>query len=116
MRSFFPEYPGGTLGAGLLLMRLSNAASLALDPLPATVVQSWLSGLVALALLLGLRTRAAALIGIFMALLEPPMGGSAVMLLCHLSALAALMLGGPGAYSADARSFGRRTVTLPGNP
>lgn len=116
MRSFFPEYPAGTLGAGLLLMRLSNAASLALDPLPATSVQSWLSGLLALLLLLGVRTRAAALVAILMALVEPPVGGGAAMLLCHLSALAALMLGGPGAYSADARSFGRRTVTLPGKP
>ncbi|KTE25760.1 hypothetical protein ATE69_11605 [Sphingopyxis sp. H071] len=114
MRSFFPEYPAGTLGAGLLLMRFSNAASLALDPLPAAAIHSWLTGLLALALLLGLRTRAAALTGIFMTLWEPPVGESTAMLLCHLSALAALMLGGPGAYSADARSFGRRTITLPG--
>ncbi|UNU44466.1 hypothetical protein EAO27_18445 [Sphingopyxis sp. YF1] len=116
MRSFFPEYPGGTLGAGLLLMRLSNAAALALDPLPAAAIQSWVAGLLALALLLGLRTRAAALAGMALALVEAPMGGSLAMTLCHLSALAALTLGGPGAYSADARSFGRRIVTLPAKP
>ncbi|WP_192648305.1 hypothetical protein [Sphingopyxis sp. OAS728] len=114
MRSFFPEYPAGTLGAGLLLMRLSNAASLALDPLPSTSVHSWLAGLLALALLLGIRTRTAALAAILLALFGPPMAENISMLLCHLSALAALMLGGPGAYSADARSFGRRTITLPG--
>jgi hypothetical protein len=116
MRTFITEYPAGTLGAGLLLMRLSNAASLAFSPLPSAAPQSWLAGLLAVALLLGFRTRGVAILGIGAVLLEPPMGGAAMMLLCHLSALAALTLGGPGAYSADAWAFGRRTVTLSGTP
>jgi hypothetical protein len=99
----------------LLLLRLSVAVHLFVDGRSALPGLPWLvPGLIAVALLLsfGVMTPLAAA---FCGMLElagfPVTGGSsdAVFAIANAAALALL---GPGAYSVDARLFGRRIVKI----
>jgi hypothetical protein len=112
-----PYFPSGAAGVGLLLLRLSVAAWL-LSIAPEGSAEAWrLLALlaVALGLLGGFPTRLLALLSIFLGLAMT--SASLTLLLGALpGALAAcsLAFAGPGAFSIDARRFGRRTVRLPG--
>ncbi len=117
MRSGTAFFPDGIIGAGLLLLRFSVASSILL--LTASVSQvsyvpQMLGVAAAAALCAGLQTRVVA----GLALLAPlvclvvkptPVGPIAL----HALTALALAMTGPGAFSADARLFGRRTITLP---
>lgn len=63
-------------------------------------------------LCVGLAVRASALLGLLAALCTPP-GAPLLLIIVHALTAASLVLTGAGAYSADARLFGRRRVILP---
>jgi len=112
-------YPSGWPGLALLLLRLSAALGLHIDVHGAFTLPSsaWLfAGLLALSALLviGFLTPLAALLTAIVemtALAGAPAFGTAPALSSVLNALALGLLG-PGAYSLDARLFGRRVLVL----
>jgi hypothetical protein len=123
-------FPAGIPGVALVLLRLSVAAVLFIDqhgrlfaPSP-----SWLmllALLVAFALCCGCLTPFFAVVGGMLELIEnacPPtmplslatgVAGCTPMVLVSILVAAAVAMLGPGAYSFDARMFGRRVVLLP---
>lgn len=112
-----PLYPAGLAGAGLLLLRVSVAGSLlALNlpfarggDLPQIIVL-----LVGFALVIGLRVRVLALVSL-LALPEALEAHNGLLLFAalHVAIALALAFTGAGAYSLDARLFGRQRVRLP---
>jgi uncharacterized membrane protein YphA (DoxX/SURF4 family) len=125
-------YPGGLSGMGLLLLRLSVGIIAVIQGMhyldnPPTLTGSMLSiGSIAIAsgvmLLLGFLTPASGsviglgIIGIALAWIPSAVsnlfeGSAAPMLAASVSA--AIVLLGPGAYSLDARLFGRRQIIIP---
>ena len=116
MRGSMPYFPSGAAGAGLLLLRFSVAAWLLLSAAQGNA-QSWqllAPSTLALGLVGGFHTRALSLLSLLLGLAVIP-GAPAMLLGAVPGALTAcaLALEGPGAFSIDARRFGRRTVTLP---
>lgn len=124
MQRLFSMFPDGLPGFALLLLRASVAATLLLEvsarhgALPAWLV----TGIVALSLLLvlGIFTPVMAVISIALQFFVWPgqgLSGITLVDLAHVGATSmnalALALLGPGAYSLDARRFGRRVVDLP---
>lgn len=118
MRSGAAFFPDGLTGAGLFVLRLSVAAStLALTARSSSDphILQCLGIAAAAGLCAGFQTRAlaglsllASLLGMITVLVPVDMA------LLHAVSAAALTLTGPGAFSADARLFGRRTITLRG--
>ncbi len=112
MRSRTAIFPGGALGSGLLLLRLSVATS-ALMLIGCDQDFGALQLLCiffAVGLCAGVQTRLLAAISLSASVLgAAPLGLSIV----HAISAVALVLTGPGAFSLDARLFGRRTITLP---
>jgi len=116
VQRLFSAFPSGAPGIGLLLLRVSVAVGLALSfswhqgiPL-AAVAASWL---VCAALCIGYFTPVFALLafvlqGALLCLRLLSVEAGAVLLLDSL----ALALLGPGAYSLDARRFGRRVLDV----
>lgn len=115
MRSGAVYFPGGVTGIGLLFLRFSVAASVLL--LTAQVSRGpdilQLMGIALTAgLCAGLWTRLMAGLALLAALLCLALGGALpAWELLHALSAAALAMTGPGAFSADARLFGRRTIT-----
>jgi hypothetical protein len=120
VQRLFATFPDGQPGAALLLLRLSLAGVLAFhgtaywQSLPGVWVTLVCCG-VALLLAAGLYTPFTAITGALVgavALLfcktTDPVGGGFV-----LAVLAALGMLGAGAYSVDARIYGRREVVVP---
>lgn len=113
-------FPAGAPGIALLLLRLSVAAMLFIDPagrvlLPASAWVAVVSFVAASAVVAGLLTPVLALIcGALKvyALIGTAQGIAPLIVLALLLSLAVAMLG-PGAYSLDAKMFGRRVVLLP---
>jgi hypothetical protein len=111
-------FPAGAPGFGMLMLRMGVAASLHIDPsghfgvnpnFPAFIAFSALSGSLALGLLTPLVSLLTGVIEVGRLL-----GATSVIapvLLGPLDAVVLLLLG-PGAYSVDARLFGRRVVVL----
>jgi hypothetical protein len=117
MISGFALFPGGTAGAGLLLLRFSVAVALLLLSASAFDAGTWaqiFAILGAAGLCVGLRTRAVATLCLAVPtyVLATGAGFSPIMAVNVMDALA-LVLTGPGACSVDAVLYGRRTVTLP---
>lgn len=114
------RYPDGAAGAALLLMRLSSAviAWPALARVAPTTGGWWLAaavaGILVLALLTGLGTRAAALLlaGTLIAGLFAARGEVALLLCAAAGSATALALLGPGAWSIDAHRYGHRVIRL----
>ncbi len=111
----FSIFPSGPRGAALLLLRFSAASLIALglnrlDPLSAWTVAGLL--VVTAALLAGFCTRLAAAICAILAAAAFLRIGGTLSWLMGLQALnaAALAILGAGAYSIDARLFGRRVI------
>jgi hypothetical protein len=115
-------FPAGRPGVGLLLLRFAAAAALVSDhpgivlslpPGPALAIVLPIG----IGLCLGLLTPVLSVAGGLFALIHfgveasPAVGLS--MLLPVVFASASLTLLGPGAYSIDARLFGRRVITVP---
>lgn len=113
-------FPAGAPGAGLLLLRLHLACLLPLDPCGMLRMDStpWLYpliGVASLLLVLGLLTPLAAAVALLPAA-WPWLAHTPVPLLASVvavSAPVAQMLLGPGAWSVDARLFGRRVLVAP---
>ncbi|MBN6148837.1 hypothetical protein JR065_00660 [Xanthomonas sp. AmX2] len=118
MQRLYSMFPGGRAGAGLLALRLF----LAMNLWPPFAHGAWAlpapwrigAGALALALLGGIATPLAALLACLapaLALCQGrPETGAALLAVLPPLALALL---GPGAYSLDARCFGRRLLVLP---
>ena len=116
MQRLFSTFPSGRPGIGLLLLRVSVAAALVLSfawhqgITVAAVAVSWLT---CLALCTGYFTPIAAVVafvlqGALLCLRFLSLEAGGVLLLDAL----ALTLLGPGAYSLDARRFGRRVLDV----
>ena len=107
-------FPSGAPGAALLLLRLSVAASLLLDVAghPPTLV-FWGALLLVFLLCAGLATPVAAVLACLFEILLFAAGPSNFPLLVSALVAIALALLGPGAWSVDARMFGRRVIVLP---
>jgi hypothetical protein len=129
VQKLFSMFPAGMPGVALVLLRLSVAAALFIDqhgrlfaPAP-----SWLMLLVllvALALCCGCLTPFFSVVAGVLELVENacptnmplvPLSaaGCTPMVLVSILVAAAVAMLGPGAYSLDARMFGRRVVLLP---
>ncbi|MFC5741313.1 hypothetical protein [Dyella tabacisoli] len=120
MQRLFSMFPLGGPGMGLVLLRLSLASLLVLDrdsvgsALPDQVILACLIT-VAAAVLLGLLTPIATSISFLvgcLALFHAGIFGTWYASLTLLNAIALFLLG-PGAYSLDARIYGRRILVLP---
>jgi hypothetical protein len=106
----FSSFPTGATAVALLLLRASAAVTLMFDSREGPIART----LLALALMLGLLTPVAstlcgALEGIRLMSGEQAMTPFAAVTILHAIALALL---GPGAYSLDARLFGRRRIVF----
>src|SRR5579859_4850026 len=117
MQRLFSMFPAGSAGAALLILRLSVAGTvlLAIRPLeglvpPAAAIA--LTATIALALCPGVCTplSCAAALLIHVGLLVRSCGLGSAVIIIHASMALSLLMLGPGAYSADARLFGRRLV------
>jgi uncharacterized membrane protein YphA (DoxX/SURF4 family) len=99
-------YPDGLLGAGLAVLRLSMAgATLTLTRLPDLgELGQWLLAGLCVSLVLGAGARWSALAG---AVALAALGPHTIPL---IGGLTALILAGPGAFSIDARVWGRVRV------
>lgn len=113
----FYAFLGGAPGTGLLLLRLGTAFLV-----PFTIISSrspplWLDiavGLLAISLAAGFAVRVAASLAALAMLLAASQssGGLAAILIVQALQATALALLGAGAYSIDARLFGRRVIQL----
>ena len=110
-------FPAGFTGVGLLLLRFSVAASILLLAAPlsqASYIPQFVGVIAAAGLCAGLQTRVLAALSLLAPLLcfvtETASPG---LILLHALTAAALAMTGPGAFSADARLFGRQTIRLP---
>ncbi len=131
MQRLFSSFPAGWPGLGLLLLRAAVGVSLAIQGgacLAGRGQEIWLqaAGLFALvtgaALLIGFLTPVAAALaaldgaGVALSWLPSPIsdglcGAPATVFLVVMAA--SIVLLGPGAFSLDARLFGRREVVIP---
>jgi len=115
MVKFLSRFPDDAPGAGLLLLRFSCAFAaypvLERLPLPHPVLLLVLLPAVALALASGFGTRTVVLVLAVTALATAPTGADgAFTAIAQAGDCGALALLGPGAYSIDAKVFGRRVV------
>jgi uncharacterized membrane protein YphA (DoxX/SURF4 family) len=113
-------FPTGTAGAALFVLRCTVVASLLVDGTFhwALITSSWiLAGLVLIGILLclGLLTPYSAILACFIQVGLLFMTGSQNASHLGISILnsGVLAILGPGAYSIDARLFGRRLLTVP---
>jgi len=129
LQRLFSSFPNGAPGLGLLLLRLAVGTSLLVQGVRALserVAATWAGGLAALsildacALVTGTLTPAAGLLATGLSVarrlaLDAPGRGidsAAALALLAVMALTVALLG-PGAYSVDARLFGRREIVVP---
>lgn len=110
-------FPGGLIGAALVLGRLAAAAVLALALRGVVREAAWAAApiiLLAVGLTTGLLTRFAAAACAALVLVAAVRAGGTLSVVLALNALqvAGLVLAGGGAYSLDARLFGRRVIRL----
>jgi hypothetical protein len=128
LQRLFSSFPGGAPGIGLLLLRVTVGVALVSQGSLSLVHRDGSAGVVAiaglwmvvgLALLTGSFTPVAAVLGAILVaarwlapsvLAYPDMGKGEALLLV-MAASAGLL--GPGAYSVDARVFGRREIEVP---
>ena len=117
MTRFSPIFSGGAPGAALLLMRVATATTLVLAAVHFPMPDAWpaLAALpLAIGLLAGLFTRVVGVLGaLLLGVLAARTGGTAgVFLALHGVEALALALLGAGAFSIDARLFGRKVIRL----
>jgi len=113
-------FPAGTAGAALLILRTTVAATLVVDGTAhwALVTSLWILlgfAVIAIFLCLGLLTPYCAVATCLLELGVLLTAGGCDQFHVVISILdgATLAVLGPGAYSIDARIFGRRLLTLP---
>jgi hypothetical protein len=120
VQRLFSMFPTGMAGAALFVLRFAVVASLLVDGTAhwALVTSAWILSvlvLVGIFLCLGLLTPYCAVLGCLIQLGVLLLTGSQntfdlVISILNSGVLAVL---GPGAYSIDARLFGRRLLTVP---
>ena len=121
MQRLFSTFPEGWPATGLVFLRAATAipfvqfiTSSQGAPLPVAVIFQFLAAICSALLTIGLWTPVA---GLFLAvsemalLLFPSGSGSMHIVLAALGAALAMI--GPGAWSVDARLFGRRRIRIP---
>lgn len=111
----FSDFPAGAAGGGLLLLRLASALLLALVIARSGFnLSDLMMGALAMTLLCGLFARVAGAACTATAVLVAVSAGGEIGALIGLQGLtaAAITLLGPGAYSIDARLFGRRVIKV----
>jgi uncharacterized membrane protein YphA (DoxX/SURF4 family) len=129
LQRFFSSFPEGWPGIGLIFLRLIvavNAIICAIDALVrpnSHAISAWAVGLLAIAvgaaIFVGFLTpaaSAAATVGYLMTGVSPSLANNYISAITafNLAAIsAALVLLGPGAFSLDARLFGRREIIIP---
>ncbi|HEX7828066.1 MAG TPA: hypothetical protein VF787_00340 [Thermoanaerobaculia bacterium] len=115
MQRFFSAFPDGSPGAGLLLLRVAAGFALLMRGFALFVAHDATAGAIAIAvlalmagvsLLAGFMTPIAGAIAVIASVNTTPLIDTAII-------SAALILLGPGAFSIDARLFGRREITIP---
>ena len=117
MKHSFFVFPSGLTGSGLFVLRMSVVLFLTSVAPTHFAPEPWLCfalGLLALLLTIGFCTRTSASVAAIMAAaIAWDVGGLlALSVLGHMFAGAAVAMVGPGAFSMDARLFGRRTLHL----
>jgi hypothetical protein len=125
MQRLFTMFPGRVPGLALVLLRLGVAGSLWQPILEGgaetNCIRLFSLGCLSGLLLLGLATPVMGLVSLavqLMRLIDPFRSGAvlpaeAVTLVVHGIFALSLALIGPGAFSLDARLFGRRILTIP---
>jgi len=121
MRGFSSSFPRGSAGVGLLLLRAAVSLQLLLEGGCGGATPWWLALLklvLVTALAAGVLTPVAALLGgIFqLACLAHADWPQAALPMTSAMTAVALVLLGAGAYSVDARLFGRRRLVVPADP
>ena len=113
-------FPAGTPGIALLILRISIAAALFYEtsthanfgnPAPIYIALSALSLLLSLGFLTPIVSLVACVFELITLLIVPRSDSPFVMLSALNTVVTALI--GPGAYSIDAKLFGRREMTFP---
>jgi len=117
MQRLFTMFPSGRVGIALVCLRLSAVVALALgvgSTKPLADVVALLAMAIGLALCIGFATPICASICCLAAAYHAACATGAASLCLVISALNALALAllGPGAYSIDARLYGRRRVVF----
>lgn len=131
MQRLFSSFPADWPGLGLLLLRAAVGVSLVIRGGACLAARdqetsAWVIGLLVLAtgaaLLIGLLTPVAGAlaaldgVGVALSWLPSPvsdgLGGAQAAVFLAVMAVAILLLG-PGAFSLDARLFGRREIVIP---
>lgn len=117
MQRLFSMFPAGLPGIGLACLRLATAFSLSLVMPLAPVrfpLAAWSLEALGFLLLIGMATPALAVCCAFAGAyaLFRSSGAAWPCVSIVISAATALALLGPGAYSVDARLFGRKSVVL----
>lgn len=131
LQRLFTAFPGGMPGIALLLLRAVFGSVLLVQGIcylrsPELAPSSFALGLISIGagalLLIGLLTPVVGVvvglagIGVACSLLPdcvPPLFGSGVPLVFAGAILVAIIILGPGAFSVDARMFGRREIIIP---
>jgi uncharacterized membrane protein YphA (DoxX/SURF4 family) len=122
MQRLFSMFPAGWPGVALLLLRVALSANLVHGFLNVYMKAAapWVLALlstVAIALCIGLFTPATAALSALTLLMiwHLTTGAVAALHVCAVLVAVALAMLGPGAYSLDAKLFGRRQVIFPSN-
>ena len=118
MEQTFLVFPSGSTGVALLLLRASVSLTLVNPPysrIPPQSLPMLACDLLALAILMGLYTRIAAMIAVIATFSILALLGAVLSVDWGIHALPAiaLVMTGPGAIAIDARLYGRRTVHIP---
>jgi hypothetical protein len=113
-------FPGGIAGVALLVLRFSVAGMLLMSAFPdgdisASLLKTSAIFVVAGVLCLGVFTPAACILPIVLEAATLPRldEQAAANTILRILVTAVLLVLGPGAYSVDARSFGRRLIQPP---
>lgn len=127
MQRLFSTFPDGAPGAGLLLLRAVLGASFLVLAFALVAARgTWhlvggaVAGVAGISLVVGFLTPLAVslgLVAVSVALASPPPSIIAetkvAAAIAVIAVAAAVALLGPGAFSLDARRFGRREITIP---